>query len=90
MLQHTASVGNVSHIVGINDLLLTNVTVEDSGVYTCYAESMYGLIYKSAWLTVTWPRGKLFLHIHSVLIAVNIYLALVTSLNTFRLFVCLF
>ena len=38
---------------GSNDLLLTNVTLDDSGIYTCYAATTLGETYKSAWLTVT-------------------------------------
>ena len=42
-----------------NDLVLTNVTLEDSGVYTCYAASTLGSTSKSAWLAVVQPRCKL-------------------------------
>jgi len=45
--------------IGSNDLVLTNVTVEDSGIYTCYAASTLGSTLKSAWLTVMRPASKL-------------------------------
>jgi len=42
---------------GDNDLVLMNVTQDDSGIYTCYAASTLGTVHKTAWLTVVLPEG---------------------------------
>jgi len=35
-----------------DDLVLANVTLNDSGIYTCYAASRLGHTQQTAWLTV--------------------------------------